>query len=228
MRFECDAVLFDIDGTLVDSTGSVERSWRTWARLYGFDGDTILETSHGRRSRDVVGDLLPGEEVRPAVDALLAIAEEDLDGVIALPGAEEALAPIPEGRRAAVTSGERRMMLARMHAAGVQVPEVFISAEDVEAGKPDPEGYRLAARRLGADPARCLVVEDAPAGIEAGLAAGARVLAAATSHPADQLMRAHTVVDDLSTCTVTATADGVVVSVGAGRQGSSSSSTREG
>ncbi len=214
MRFDCDAVLFDIDGTLVDSTGSVERSWRAWAQRYGFDGDAILETSHGRRSRDVVADLLPDDEVRPAVDALLAIAEADLDGIVALPGAADALAGVPAGRCAAVTSGERRMMRARMQAARVPVPGVFISAEDVEAGKPDPEGYLLAARRLDVDPQRCLVVEDAPAGIEAGLAAGAQVLAVATSHPADQLTRAHAIVEDLSRCTVDVDESTVVVSAG--------------
>ena len=92
MRFECDAVLFDIDGTLVDSTAAVERTWHTWANTHGFDPNVILETSHGRRSIDVVTELIPGAHVQAAVDELITIGEADLDGVIALPGAGEELA----------------------------------------------------------------------------------------------------------------------------------------
>lgn len=123
--------LFDIDGTLVDSTPAVERAWRTWAA--------------------------------------------------------ELLASLPRDRWAAVTSGGRELMSARLAAAGLPVPDVLVTAEDVDVGKPDPAGYLLAARRLGADPAECIVVEDAPAGLEAGRRAGCRVIAVATSHSPGQL-----------------------------------------
>ena len=200
MRFECDAVLFDIDGTLVDSTAAVERTWHTWADNHGFDPHVILETSHGRRSIDVVTELIPGEHVQAAVEELITIGETDLDGVIALPGASEAIAAVRDQRWAAVTSGEARIMLPRLEAAGLIPPVVMITADDVTRGKPDPEGYAMAARRLGVDPRRCLVVEDAPAGIAAGLAAGAQVLAVTTTHETDELTRAHAVVPDLSAC----------------------------
>jgi sugar-phosphatase len=200
MRFECDAVLFDIDGTLVDSTAAVERTWHTWADSHGFDPNVILETSHGRRSIDVVSELIAGEHVQAAVDELIAIGETDLDGVIALPGAGKALAAVRGQRWAAVTSGEARIMLPRLEAAGLTPPEVMITADDVTRGKPDPEGYTMAAHRLGVDPQRCLVVEDAPAGIAAGLASGAQVLAVTTTHETDELTRAHAVVPDLSAC----------------------------
>src|SRR5699024_6449020 len=212
MRFECDAVLFDIDGTLVDSTAAVERTWHTWADNHGFDPTVILETSHGRRSIDVVTELIPGEHVQAAVDELITIVETDLDGVIALPGASEALAAVRDQRWAAVTSGEARIMLRRLEAAGLIPPEVMISADEVTRGKPDPEGYALAARRLGVDPQRCRVVQDAPAGSAAGLAACAHALAVTTTHETDELTRAHAVVPDLSACDFSSAAGrGIVV-----------------
>lgn len=111
----------------------------------------------------------------------------DLDSVVALPGAEDLLRSLPRDRWAAVTSGGRELMTARLQAAGLPVPDVLVAAEDVAVGKPDPAGYLLAAQRLGADPADCVVLEDAPAGLEAGRRAGCRVLAVATSHTPEQL-----------------------------------------
>lgn len=179
--------LFDIDGTLVDSTPAVERAWRTWAAENGFDGDEILAVSHGRRSEDTLADLLAPELVAPAYRRVFELEMGDLESVVALPGAAGVLASLPRDRWAAVTSGSRELMSARLAAAGLPVPEVMITAEDVDAGKPDPSGYLLAAERLGADPVDCLVIEDAPAGLEAGTRAGCRVIAVATSHSPEQL-----------------------------------------
>lgn len=179
--------LFDIDGTLVDSTPAVERSWRTWAAENGLDGDAILAVCHGRRAEDTLSDLLAPELVPAAYRRLLALEMADLDSVVALPGAEDLLRSLPRDRWAAVTSGGRELMTARLQAAGLPVPDVLVAAEDVAVGKPDPAGYLLAAQRLGADPADCVVVEDAPAGLEAGRRAGCRVLAVATSHTPEQL-----------------------------------------
>lgn len=179
--------LFDIDGTLVDSTPAVERTWRTWAAENGIDGDEILAVSHGRRTEDTLADFLPPEEIASAYRRIFDLEMGDLDSVIALPGAAKLLGSIPRNRWAAVTSGSRELMSARLTAAGLPIPEVLVTAEDVEIGKPDPAGYLLAARLLGADPADCLVVEDAPAGLEAGRRAGCRVVAVATSHSPDQL-----------------------------------------
>lgn len=179
--------LFDIDGTLVDSTPAVERAWRTWASENGVDGDEIMRVSHGRRTEDTLADFLPPEQVAPAYRRMEELEMSDLDSVVALPGAADLLASLPRDRWAAVTSGARELMRARLHAAGLPVPDVLITAEDVEQGKPDPTGYLLAAGHLGAEPSQCVVVEDAPAGLEAGTRAGCRVIAVATSHSPEQL-----------------------------------------
>src|SRR5699024_5349915 len=142
----------------------------------------------------------PSEHVQAAVDELITIGETDLDGVIALPGASETLAAVRDQRWAAVTSGEARIMLPRLEAAGLTPPEVMVTADDVTRGKPDPEGYATAGRRLGVKPLDGVVVEDAPTGIASGLAAGAQVLAVTTTHETDELTRAHAVVPDLGGC----------------------------
>ncbi|MDO5512776.1 HAD family hydrolase [Corynebacterium sp.] len=179
--------LFDIDGTLVDSTPAVERAWRTWAAENDLDAEDILRVSHGRRAKDTLADFIAPELIDAAYHRLLDLEMADLDSVVALPGARELLESLPRNRWAAVTSGGRKLMTARLRAAGLPVPEVLVTAEDVEVGKPDPAGYLLAAHRLGADPSECLVVEDAPAGLEAGRRAGCSVVAVATSHSLEQL-----------------------------------------
>ncbi len=212
MRFRVDAVLFDIDGTLVDSTAAVPRTWTTWAAEHDIDADQILRVCHGRRTEDTAGMFLPAEQHAAAVAELEQLELADLDDVRALPGTQSLLPRLPADRWAAVTSGSRELMRTRLTAAGLPIPEVLVSAEAVEAGKPDPEGYLKAAAALGRDIRRCLVVEDAPAGIQAGRAAGARVLAVATSHPASELRSADAVIPDLTACELELTSDGVIVS----------------
>jgi sugar-phosphatase len=211
MRFHIEAVLFDIDGTLVDSTGAVERTWRSWAATHGIDAEEILAVCHGRRTEDTVAMFLPVEQRSAAVVQLEQLELADLDDVVALPGSQALLRSVKPDRRAAVTSGSSALMRARLASAGLPVPDVLVSAEDVEAGKPDPEGYLKAAAALGRDIGRCLVIEDAPAGIAAGRAAGARVLAVATSHSASELASADGVVADLTACIVEQTTDGLVI-----------------
>lgn len=212
MRFDVEAILFDIDGTLVDSTAAVERTWRTFADSRGLDVDEILRVCHGRRSEDTIAEFLAVEEQAAAVTELEQMELADLDDVIALPGTGPLLSSLPPERWAAVTSGSQALMRARLAAAGLPVPDVLVAAGDVARGKPDPEGYLKAAAALGRDITRCLVVEDAPAGIEAGRAAGAQVLAVATSHEASELARAGKVVQDLTRCRVQPSGDGLVVS----------------
>ncbi|GEL94046.1 HAD-IA family hydrolase [Cellulomonas composti] len=212
MRFEVDAILFDIDGTLVDSTAAVGRTWRAWSAARGIDALDVLRGCHGRRSEDTVAEFLPSGQRAAAVAELERLEMADLDDVIALPATQELLSRLPPDRWAAVTSGSQLLMHARLAAAGLPVPDVLVAAEDVRRGKPDPQGYLNAARRLGFDPRRCLVVEDAPAGLEAGRAAGAHVLGVATSHPAHDLRAAHVVVPDLAACTVEVTVGGLVIS----------------
>jgi sugar-phosphatase len=209
--FRVEAVLFDIDGTLVDSTGAVVRTWRTWAARHGLDAEEILRVCHGRRSEDTIADFLPAERRAAAVAELEELELSDLADVIALPGTRELLPALPPSRWAAVTSGSRRLMETRLAAAGLPVPEVLVSAEDVSAGKPDPEGYLKAAAALGHDIARCLVVEDSPAGVRAGRAAGAPTVAVATSHSSSELSAADAVIRDLTSCAIEVAPDALLV-----------------
>jgi len=205
------AILFDIDGTLVDSTPVVERSWRTWAQEYGVDADEVLRVCHGRRTEDTVAEFIAPQQLEAAVARLQELELADFDGVTALPGAQQILEALTPRRRAAVTSGERDLMTGRLAAAQLPIPETMICAEDVAVGKPSPEGYLLAAAVLGLDAKHCVVVEDAPAGIAAGVAAGARVVAVTTTHTADQVAGADVIVADLSCLRVELTDDGVVL-----------------
>jgi sugar-phosphatase len=214
VRFDVEAILFDIDGTLVDSTGAVTRTWRDWAAKHGLDAEEILRVCHGRRTEDTVASFLPREQCSAAVAELEQLELADLDDVTALPAAQELLRTVPVDRWAAVTSGSRILMEARLAAAGLPVPGVLVSADDVSDGKPDPEGYLKAASALGFEITRCLVVEDAPAGVHAGVAAGAATLAVATSHTASELSSADAVVLDLTACTVELVSNGVVLTVG--------------
>jgi sugar-phosphatase len=211
MRFRVEAILFDIDGTLVDSTGAVVRTWRKWAAAHGLDAEDILRVCHGRRSEDTIAEFLPAEQQAAAVAEMEALELSDLDDVVALPATQQLLQAFPRHRWAAVTSGSRQLMEARLAAAGLPVPEVLVSAEDVSSGKPDPEGYLKAAAALGYDIAQCLVVEDAPAGVQAGGAAGARTLAVATSHSSSDLSAADAVVPDLTLCAIEVVPDAVLV-----------------
>ncbi|MBR8740472.1 HAD family hydrolase [Nocardiopsis sp. MG754419] len=215
MRIATDAVLFDIDGTLVDSTPAVERTWRLWAEAHGVDPDAVLAVSHGRRSEDTIALFLPDDRVQDAADELEELELADVDGVVALPATGEFLGALPDHRWAAVTSGGRRLMRTRLATAGLPVPGVLVAAEDVSVGKPDPQGYLKAAAALGYAPERCLVVEDAPAGIRAGVASGATVLAVATSHERSALegLGAVAVVDDLTSCALETTPDGAVLTL---------------
>ncbi|GGV05472.1 sugar phosphatase [Actinomadura cremea] len=197
----CAAVLFDVDGTLIDSTPLVEHAARLWAPEYGIDADEFLSGSHGRRTSDRVADFLPPDRVAEATARLDALEAEGTDGITALPGVLDLLANMNGLPWALVTSMDRGQLAARAAAARVPLPDVMITAEDVRHGKPDPSGYLQAAGRLGAEPSACVVVEDAPAGVAAGRAAGATVLAVTTSHPPETLSGAHRIIGDLTALT---------------------------
>ena len=213
MNFDVDAILFDIDGTLVDSTGAVERAWRTFTAAHGIDADELLSISHGRRSADTIAQFLPPEETDSAVAELDALEMADLDDVVALPSVAELIGSLPPQRWAAVTSGNRELMIKRLGAAGLPTPSVLVTAEDVNDGKPHPEGFLLAARSLGFSPDRCLVIEDAPSGVEAGLATGGPTVAVATSHPAAALQAATAVVDTLAQLRLEVVDDGLHITI---------------
>ena len=198
MILPCAAVLFDVDGTLVDSTPLVERAAREWAAEYGIDADEFLSDAHGRRTADRVADFLPPGQVAEAAARLEALEASGTDGITALPGAVDLLRNMNGLPCAFVTSMDRAQLRTRTEAAAIPVPPMVVTAEDVRDGKPDPSGYLQAARRLDVDPAACIVIEDAPAGIAAGRASGATVLAVHTSHPPETLTAAHHAIEDLT------------------------------
>jgi sugar-phosphatase len=205
-----DAVLFDLDGTLVDSTASVLRNWRRIAAMLGRPGEDLVGNRHGIPGRQVLRMIEPDlseERLRELDHALIEGEVSDTGDVVPTPGALQLLEAIPADRWAIVTSGPRRLALARLRAAGLPVPPVLVTADDVRVGKPDPEPFQLGARRLGWPPERCLVIEDAPAGITAARAAGCTTLGVLTTFPA---LDADTV-KDLTAVAVDVTAAGLTV-----------------
>lgn len=167
----CTAVLFDCDGVLVDSDTAVVRSWTRWAHEMNLDPEEVLPTVYGRRSVDTVAQFIALSKRSAAVALIDAMEIEDAATTTEISGAAELLAAIPSGRWATVTSASRDLAHARLSAAGLSAPEVLVTAGDVTHGKPHPEGYLAAARRLGVPEDQCVVVEDAPAGIRAARAA---------------------------------------------------------
>ena len=181
MKIVCRGVLFDLDGVLVDSTPAVARVWTQWATKHGFVPEEVVRQAHGRPSIATIRELLPHAD-HDAENREVERGEiEDVEGVIPLPGALEILQAIPQGRWAIATSCTRRLAEVRIRAAGLPLPKHLVTSNDVQRGKPDPEPYSKAAKILGFVPADCIVIEDAPAGIRAGKAAGTRVLALRTA-----------------------------------------------
>ncbi|MDI9834508.1 HAD family hydrolase [Streptomyces sp. KAU_LT] len=173
------ALLLDMDGTLVNSDAVVERIWRRWADRHGLDGDEVMKVVHGRQGYASMALLLPGRPMEQNhADNARMLAEEtaDMDGVVPVPGAAEFLASLSGLPHALVTSADVALSTARMGAAGLALPDVRVTAESVGASKPDPEGFLKGAAELGVDPADCVVFEDSGAGIQAGRAAGMRVV----------------------------------------------------
>lgn len=182
--------LFDLDGVLIDSSASTARHWSMFAAQYGLDLDGVIARIPGRRAIDSVREFIPDApeaEIVAAAAAQEQAALTDHDGVIALPGARGLLSALGAGGWAIVTSSPRELAAVRLRIAGLPHPPVLIAAEDVGAGKPDPEPYLTAAAELGAAPEGCIVFEDAPAGIRAARAAGMQVIALTTTHPASEL-----------------------------------------
>jgi len=200
MKIVCRGVLFDLDGVLVDSTPAVARVWTKWAAKHGFVPDEVVRRAHGRPSIATIRELLPHAD-HDAENREVERGEiEDVEGVIPLPGALELLQVIPQDRWAIATSCTRRLAEVRIRAAGLPLPKHLVTSNDVQRGKPDPEPYIKAAKILGLSTVDCIVIEDAPAGIRAGKAAGARVLALRTTAPDTELTQsgADWIANDLS------------------------------
>ncbi len=207
-----DAVLFDMDGTLVDSTPAVERSWATWGIEHGLTR-SALAAGHGQPAAQLVTALLPADQVEHGLARISELELNDTHDITILPGAMELLTALPADRVAIVTSATRALAIARITAAGLPAPAAVVTFDDVTHGKPHPEPFLTGAARLGIDPARCLVVEDAPAGIAAGRAAGCATLAVTTTSTRDQL-HADLVVDSLADVSIVSGPDGFSLLVG--------------
>lgn len=173
----CRAVLFDMDGTLVDSTALVDRIWTDFSAEHGLDAEAVLAYAHGRPTIATLREFLPGHPDHAGLVGQLEDVELGTGGgTVEVPGAVDLVRSLPDGSWALVTSAGRDLARLRLGEVGLALPAVTVTSEDVRVGKPDPEPYLLAAERLGVDPHDCVVVEDAPAGVAAGLAAGAAVV----------------------------------------------------
>jgi sugar-phosphatase len=203
MIFECEAIIFDLDGVLVDSTEVVERAWREWAVDLGLDPALVLPVAHGRRSMETI------QLFAPHLDALVEaelFEEKEIgfsEGISVIEGAPGLLAGLPPGRWAIVTSGTYPTATARLAAVGLPIPPILVTGSDVQRGKPDPQGYLLAGIRLGALPGSCLVIEDSPAGISAAKAAGMQAIGITTTYPAEELALADAIISRLAELVVT-------------------------
>jgi sugar-phosphatase len=190
----CSAVLFDLDGVLVDSTPAVERVWRDWADEQGLDPDYVVQRAHGRRSIETIRRVAPYLDAPSENQNVERREIKDLEGLRAIEGAAELIASIPPRHWTVVTSATRALAEARMTHVALPLPKKSITAELVERGKPDPEPYLKGAALLGFPPADCLVIEDTAAGITSAKAAGMQVIGLTTTYPAHELREADVVV----------------------------------
>jgi sugar-phosphatase len=192
----CSAILFDLDGVLLDSTRVVAEQYTRWAREHGLDPAEVMKAAHGVRTVEVV------QRVAPHLDAVaetkkIEDREAAADGIVPIPGAVALLNSIPRGRWCVVTSGTRYLATTRMRKFGIPVPEILVTADDVKNGKPDPEPYRKGAELLNLNPSACIVVEDAPAGIRSAHAAGMKVISLPSTYPVSELHEADVIVPGL-------------------------------
>lgn len=199
-KISCKALLFDMDGVLVDSTPVVTRVWSQWARERGFDPEKIVHRVHGRPSLTTIRELLPDADHEAENREVERREILDVDGVVPLPGVVDFLASLPSDRWTIVTSGTKPLADVRIRAAHISPPARFITAQDITIGKPDPEPYLKGAALLGFAPKDCVVVEDASAGVRSAKAAGARVIAVQTTETNEHLIElgANWIVKDCS------------------------------
>jgi sugar-phosphatase len=198
MIFQAKAILFDMDGVLIDSAPAVARVWRKWAVEYDLDPDLVVEQAHGRRSIETIRAVAPHMDAERENVKVEQMEIDDKEGVTALPGAAQILSILSPERFAIVTSATRPLALARLGYAGIQVPRHVVTADDVTEGKPSPEPFLKGAALLGIAAADCLVFEDTPAGVAAARAAGMQVIALQTTYPAQELQAADTIVTSLA------------------------------
>jgi mannitol-1-/sugar-/sorbitol-6-phosphatase len=201
--FICSAILFDLDGVLVDSTRAVDREWREWAERKGVDGDAIMAIAHGVRSVEVIRRVAPHLDAEAEAIAIENHEAGDHRGVTVMPGAIDLVRSIPEGKWGVVTSGSRLLAQSRLVYCGLPVPEALVTSDDVTHGKPHPEPYLKGAELLGFSPPECLVIEDAPAGIQSARAAGTKIVGLMSTYRAEALRQADAVIGKFGQIQVT-------------------------
>lgn len=207
-NFSCAAILFDLDGVLCDSTRQVDREWREWAARKGVNGDAVMAIAHGVRTIEVIRRVAPHLDAESEAAAIENHEAQDQTGVTVMPGALELVQSIPEGRWGVVTSGSRLLAQNRLRHCGLPVPDVLVTSDDVTNGKPHPEPYLKGAEQLGFRPAECLVIEDAPAGIQSARAGGMKVIGMASTYAVAKLAEADAVVQKLGLIRVTSNGTG--------------------
>lgn len=198
VEIRCRGVLFDMDGILISSIESVERSWTKWAELRGVDPEFALKVAHGRRAIETAAMLRPDLDSEAELRLIEDIELADGGGLSVLPGVLQLLLCLPADRWTVVTSATERLARQRLQQAGIPVPDRLVTADDVEQGKPDPAPYLAGAALLGLPPEDCVVFEDAESGAQAGRAAGCTVIATTFSHEAESLAAAHYLIEDVT------------------------------
>jgi len=209
----CKAILFDLDGVLVNSAECVERAWRGWSARHGLNADDVIAIAHGRRTVETVRAVAPHLDVLNEVTALELQEGMTSEGVYEIDGARELIARLPPNRWAIVTSGTRAIASFRLNLVGIPIPRVMVCADEISHGKPHPEGYLTAASGLGFKPEECVVIEDTPPGIEAAHAGGMRAIAIAATYPREQLMLADAIVDRLADLKVSVAGGGIQIGI---------------
>ena len=187
---DCDAILFDLDGVLIDSTSCIERHWQEWAQKHHIDFNIVLENAHGMRTIETIQIVAPHLDAKKEATSFTAHEILDTAGIVAIPGAKALMDQLQPAQWAIVTSGGYELVQARLSSVGLPIPEFMVTAEDVAHGKPSPQPYLTAAKKLGHSQDRCIVVEDAPIGVKAGKAAGMKVIGITSTHSANELKAA--------------------------------------
>jgi sugar-phosphatase len=206
--FSCQAILFDLDGVLVDSTPCVTRVWKAWALEHGLDAEYVVHVAHGQRTIETVRTVAPHLDAQRETDLVEQRELNDTDGLRLLPGAKDLLTSLPPGRYAIVTSGTRQLATKRLRVAGLPVPSKMITADDVTHGKPDPEPYLAGAAALGFQPKACLVFEDAPSGIQSAKSGNMIAVGLTTTYRAGDLLEADFIIPSLDAVRVEITPSG--------------------
>jgi sugar-phosphatase len=213
IQVQAKGLLFDMDGVLISSIASATRCWKRWAKLYKVPNADNFVLPHGRPARDIVIMLRPDIDPDEGLRVIEDMEIEDVGDIEVLPGVRELLASLPPESWTVVTSCTRRLLEARLRAAGLPEPPKLVSADDITKGKPDPEPYIRGAEALGFKPEDCIVVEDAVSGVQSGIAAGCRVLAVLSSTPRAELKAATWIARSLAVVKVTSNADGLQVDI---------------